>query len=82
MGGFSKLFKLVLLINDMIDPRFRLKNPVEFMEGATFCSVGRDFKRVLDEGIVDVDLVGLREEENWSYLAGKVVGAERDYQSL
>ena len=59
--------------------QLKLKRPDEFFTSPKECSAIQDVKKELHETQADLrDLGQVREQENWSFLANRVVGAEGD----
>lgn len=57
----------------------KLKRPDEFFTSPKECSAIQDVKKELHEGQTGLlDLGQIREQEDWSFLANRVVGAEGD----
>ncbi len=63
----------------MTEPRFTFKRPEDFFTSPTECLAIEDVKRELRETQSSHPDDGqMREQEDWSFLANRVVGAEGD----
>ena len=59
--------------------KFKLKRPDEFFTSPKECSAIQDVKKELQASQAGLlDLGQIREQEDWSFLANRVVGAEGD----
>jgi hypothetical protein len=60
----------------MPEQGIRLKRPEDFFKAPEDCRAIEEVKRELQESPSLLDAVQLREQEDWSVLADRVVGAE------